>query len=322
MSSAPQAPHQRWSSIVTRLRQLNVEAFISTLLDDGPSTAAELARAANVSVVTANRILQQLTADEVIVEVEARIGGPGPRARVFALRREALAVAAVVHQPGTLTVVRAGAHANEAPVTLAQDGPPTPEHLAEALSEVGARPGELAYLVAGTVRDGDRTPAARASCLQTELSSRLGCPVAVRSSVDLAAVAEARLGLARGVEDFLLVADDGMALVVGGEPRPGAHGAAGSLLTHGERVLDGTHARDAVSAIVATCLVTDPELVVLSARRPPAGKLRAALAHAVPTPPKVVKSRWGRVAAALGAVEVARELALTALLESASRARD
>ncbi|MCO8275449.1 ROK family protein [Actinoplanes sp. TRM 88003] len=325
MSTVQETPHRRWSGLVTRLRQLNFEAVLGTLVDNGPSTASEIAQLTTMSLPTANRLLQELLTGEVVTELQGRYGRRGPRARVYSLRLERLTVAAVVHQPGSLTVIRSGPRAFEPPVTVPQDGRPGPARMAEVLREAEILPGEVTCLVTGTVWDGDQAPADQASRLEADLSSRLGCPVVARSTVNLAAVAEARLGLARGVEEFLLVTGDGMALVVGGEPRPGAHGAAGSLLALGDSVLDRIGEPGAVPAIVATCLVTDPELVVLGEGGEQAcasvDDLRTALAGVMATAPRVAESRLGRLAPALGAVEVARELAFAALLATASSPR-
>ncbi|GID32177.1 ROK family transcriptional regulator [Paractinoplanes brasiliensis] len=325
MSIIRETPHRRWSGIVTRLRQLNVEAVLGTLIDNGPSTATEIAQLTTMSLATVNRMLQELVAGDVVSELPGRYGRRGQRARMYSLRLERLTVAAVVHQPGSLTVIRSGPRAFEPPVTVPQDDRPGPDRMAEALGAAEVLPGDVTCLVAGTVWEGDSAPAAQAARLAADLSGRFGCPVVAQSTVNLAAVAEARLGRARGVEEFLMVTDDGMALVVGGEPRPGAHGAAGSLLTLGNSVLDRSREPAAIPAIVATCLVTDPELVVLDEGRnqvrSPAGELRAALADVMATAPRVEESRLGRLAPALGAVEVARELAFAALLAANSGPR-
>jgi glucokinase len=68
--------------------------------------------------------------------------------------------------------------------------------------------------------------------LRADLEARLGVPVAVAHDVRAAARAEGRLGAARGHDDWLLVTlgtGVGAAVVLGGTPYGGAHGAGGEL---------------------------------------------------------------------------------------------
>jgi glucokinase len=68
--------------------------------------------------------------------------------------------------------------------------------------------------------------------LRDRLRARCGLPVAVAHDVRAAARAEGALGAARGCRDWLLITlgtGVGGAVVVGGRPLAGAHGAAGEL---------------------------------------------------------------------------------------------
>ena len=68
--------------------------------------------------------------------------------------------------------------------------------------------------------------------LRDRLQAELGLPVAVAHDVRAAALAEGELGAARGCRDWLLVTlgtGVGAAVVLGGVPYGGAHGAGGEL---------------------------------------------------------------------------------------------
>jgi predicted NBD/HSP70 family sugar kinase len=65
-----------------------------------------------------------------------------------------------------------------------------------------------------------------------ELRERLGIPVTLENDVNLGAVGERWLGIARGVDDFAFLSIGtgmGMGLVLGGELHRGHHGAAGEV---------------------------------------------------------------------------------------------
>jgi len=65
-----------------------------------------------------------------------------------------------------------------------------------------------------------------------DLRERLGVPVTIENDVNLAAVGERWVGVARGVDDFAFLSIGtgmGMGLVLGGELHRGNHGAAGEV---------------------------------------------------------------------------------------------
>ena len=91
---------------------------------------------------------------------------------------------------------------------------------------------------AGVLRFGPNLPGVVGLDLVGRLEQRLGLPVAVDNDATAAAVAEHRLGAARGVADAVYVAlgtGIGGGIVLGGEIRRGAHGFAGEL---GHMVID------------------------------------------------------------------------------------
>jgi predicted NBD/HSP70 family sugar kinase len=84
----------------------------------------------------------------------------------------------------------------------------------------------------GTLRLATNVPGLEGRPFETELRERLGIAVTLENDVNLAAVGEQWLGVARGIEDFAFLSVGtglGMGLVVGGELHRGHHGAAGEV---------------------------------------------------------------------------------------------
>lgn len=288
---------------------------LALLLDIGPSTVRDLAEEVGLSVVTVNRILRELVEQNLVDQLVARDGRRGPRARVFAVLPERVPIAAIVHQPGMITVTRADLWEDGPRVVVdradPRDAAGVAEQIEDALRQAAIDPDSLSYVVAGTL-------AGECAELERALGSRLGCPTSVRSITELAAIGEARRGAARGVDDFFLVTEDSGATVVGGIPQPGAHGRAGSLGRLKELLHDNAEPdlSGLVRMLAAVCLVTDPALVVLSGpgHAEAAEQITKSLAGQVPAVPEVVPGRLGGDAALLGAVELARDLARAGLL--------
>ena len=84
----------------------------------------------------------------------------------------------------------------------------------------------------GTVRLATNVPGLDGRRYGADLEERLGAPVTVENDVNLAALGERRLGVARGVDDFMFLSVGtglGAGLVLRGELQRGHHGAAGEL---------------------------------------------------------------------------------------------
>jgi predicted NBD/HSP70 family sugar kinase len=84
----------------------------------------------------------------------------------------------------------------------------------------------------GTLRLATNVPGLEGRPFGDELRERLGVAVTLENDVNLAAVGEHWLGVARGIEDFAFLSVGtglGMGLVVGGELHRGHHGAAGEV---------------------------------------------------------------------------------------------
>ena len=111
--------------------------------------------------------------------------------------------------------------------------------LLEASGIAEERVGEVVVAVPGVVAPGGGpvvlpgdVPGLGDVDLRDELSARLGAPVTLENDVDLAAVGEHRIGVARGVDDFAFVSVGtglGAGIVLGGALHRGRNGAAGEL---------------------------------------------------------------------------------------------
>ncbi|GAA3102254.1 hypothetical protein GCM10020254_54790 [Streptomyces goshikiensis] len=175
-------------------------------------------------------------------------GRPGPSAQLYALNPRAAHVggldvtpervlAAVADLTGTVVgsfelPYKEGAEAVEQ-VT---------EALGEAVKAAGLQRSDLHRLViatpgafdpqTGRLRYASHLPGWHSPTLLDELAAALPMPVEYENDVNLAAIAEQRLGAARGHEDFVLLWNEdglGAALVLGGRLHRGWTGGAGEV---------------------------------------------------------------------------------------------
>ncbi|MFC0005726.1 ROK family transcriptional regulator [Micromonospora siamensis] len=229
------------------LRALNDRAALELLLERGPLTRARLGELTGLSKVTASQLVERLEERGLVTRVGEQAGGRGPNAQLYAVRPGSAHVVGV--DVGADRVVAACADITGAvngrveQSTRDTDDPVGVVHNAvvQAASSAGAELSTVRRVVLGTPglvdpATGDITFAFNLPRwhrgLLAALREDLRIPVVFENDVNLAAVAEAQSGAARGVPDFVLVwvgAGVGLAIVLGGRLHHGSTGAAGEI---------------------------------------------------------------------------------------------
>jgi predicted NBD/HSP70 family sugar kinase len=229
------------------LRAINDRAALELLLHQGPLTRAQLGELTGLSKVTASQLIERLEQRELVIEVGSAAGTRGPNAKLYAVVPESAYVIGV--EVGPRQVVAASADitgAQRARVEVSThdaDDPAGVVHNAvlEAAAGAGAPWEKVRRVVLGTPGLVDPATGDIAYAfdlpqwhqgLVGTLRGDLQRPVTFENDVNLAAVAEADAGAARGVDDFALVwigRGVGLAVVLGGRLHRGATGAAGEI---------------------------------------------------------------------------------------------
>jgi len=229
------------------LRAINDRAALELLLARGPLTRAQLGELTGLSKVTASQLVERLEERGLVSRVGEQAGGRGPNAQLYAVVPASAYVVGV--EVGPDKVLAACADITGEVVgqveesTQDTDDPVGVVHNAviEAARNGRAPMNRVRRVVLGTpgVVDpgtGDLSFAFDLPRWQRGLLSKLRAdlkrPVIFENDVNLAAVAEAHQGAARGVSDFLLLwmgRGVGMAVMLGGRPHPGVSGAAGEI---------------------------------------------------------------------------------------------
>ncbi|MGS2614861.1 ROK family transcriptional regulator [Micromonospora sp. LZ34] len=229
------------------LRALNDRAALELLLEQGPLTRARLGELTGLSKVTASQLVERLEERGLVTRVGEQAGGRGPNAQLYAVRPGSAHVVGV--DVGPDRVVAACADITGAVIgrveqsTRDTDDPVGVVHNAvvQAASSAQAQLSSVRRIVLGTPglvdpATGDITFAFNLprwhSGLLAALRDDLHTPVVFENDVNLAAVAEAQSGAARGVSDFVLVwvgAGVGLAIMLGGRLHHGSSGAAGEI---------------------------------------------------------------------------------------------
>ncbi|WP_341719413.1 ROK family transcriptional regulator [Micromonospora sp. FIMYZ51] len=229
------------------LRALNDRAALELLLEQGPLTRARLGELTGLSKVTASQLVERLEERGLVTRVGEQAGGRGPNAQLYAVAPGSAHVVGV--DVGPDRVVAACADITGAVIgrveqsTRDTDDPVGVVHNAvvQAASSAGAQLSSVRRIVLGTPGlvdpgTGDITFAFNLPRwhrgLLAALRDDLDTPVVFENDVNLAAVAEAQSGAARGVADFVLVwvgAGVGLAIMLGGRLHHGSSGAAGEI---------------------------------------------------------------------------------------------
>jgi predicted NBD/HSP70 family sugar kinase len=229
------------------LRALNDRAALELLLSRGPLTRAQLGELTGLSKVTASQLVERLEERGLVIRVGEQAGGRGPNAQLYAVT------------PGSAHVIGAVVEADRVVASCADitgnvighaelstkdtDEPVKVVHSAvvQAADSANAGLGSVRRVVLGTpgVVDpgtGDITFAWNLPRwhrgLLAALREDLSTTVVFGNDVNLAAVAEAHEGAARGVDDFVLIwagGGMGLATMLGGRLHEGSTGAAGEI---------------------------------------------------------------------------------------------
>ncbi|ARE76485.1 MULTISPECIES: ROK family transcriptional regulator [unclassified Streptomyces] len=230
------------------LRAMNDRAALELLLTHGPLSRTRIGHLTGLSKPTASQLLARLEAVGLVVATGTDGGRPGPSAQLYAINPRAAYVggldvtpervlAAVADITGTVVAT------HELPYTEGAEavGQVT-EALGEAVKAAGLHRSDLRRVViatpgafdpqTGRLRYASHLPGWHSPTLLEDLAAALPMPVEYENDVNLAAVAEQRLGAARGHEDFVLLWNEeglGAALVLGGRLHRGWTGGAGEV---------------------------------------------------------------------------------------------
>ncbi|MFD5410791.1 ROK family transcriptional regulator [Streptomyces nojiriensis] len=230
------------------LRAMNDRAALELLLTHGPLSRTRIGHLTGLSKPTASQLLARLEAVGLVVATGTDGGRPGPSAQLYAINPRAAYVggldvtpervlAAVADLTGTVVAT------HEVPYTEGADAvTQVTEALDGAARAAGLHRTDLRRVVIGTpgafdpqtgrLRYASHLPGWHSPTLLEELAAALPMPVEYENDVNLAAVAEQRLGAARGHEDFVLLWNEeglGAALVLGGRLHRGWTGGAGEV---------------------------------------------------------------------------------------------
>ncbi|MGW0467684.1 ROK family transcriptional regulator [Streptomyces sp. NPDC003027] len=232
------------------LRAMNDRAALDLLLEHGTLSRTRIGKLTGLSKPTASQLLARLEAAGLVVATGTTAGRPGPSAQLYAVNARAAFAAGLDVTPhriraavaditgevvGEFELATPGRAAEGVvrQVTTALDG---------AAKDAGITRSEVHRLVIGTpgafdpatgrLRYASHLPGWHSPTLLEELAAVLPMPFEYENDVNLAAVAEQRLGAARGHDDFVLLWNEeglGAALVLGGRLHRGFTGGAGEV---------------------------------------------------------------------------------------------
>ncbi|MFF4494184.1 ROK family transcriptional regulator [Streptomyces sp. NPDC001546] len=230
------------------LRAMNDRAALELLLTHGPLSRTRIGQLTGLSKPTASQLLARLEAAGLVEATGTDEGRPGPNAQLYALNARAAHVGGLDVTPGRVLAAVAdltGAVVGRFELPYAEGSDAVGQvtgALAGALADAGLRPEDLHRLViatpgafdprSGRLRYASHLPGWHSPTLLDELAAALPVPVGYENDVNLAAVAEQRLGAARGHQDFVLLWNEeglGAALVLGGRLHRGWTGGAGEV---------------------------------------------------------------------------------------------
>ena len=229
------------------LRAINDRAALELLLGQGPLTRAQLGELTGLSKVTASQLVERLEERGLVSRVGEQAGGRGPNASLYAVVPTSAfvvgvdvgpehAVAACADITGTVVGrIEQSTHDTDDPVGVVHRA------VIEAARSGKAPISKVRRVVLGSpglvdpdtgdlsfVFDLPRWQRGLLAALRDDLKRA----VIFENDVNLAAVAEAYTGAAKGVDDFVLLwlgRGVGMAVVLGGRLHRGVSGAAGEI---------------------------------------------------------------------------------------------
>ncbi len=229
------------------LRAINDRAALELLLSRGPLTRAQLGELTGLSKVTASQLVERLEERGLVSRVGEQAGGRGPNAQLYAVVPTSAfvvgvevgpeqAVAACADITGNVVGrIEQSTHDSDDPVGVVHNA------VIEAARSGKAPISRVRRVVLGSPGLVDPTTGELSFVfdlprwqrgLLPALRDDLKRPVVFENDVNLAAVAEAHSGAAKGVDDFVLIwlgRGVGMAIMLGGKLHRGVSGAAGEI---------------------------------------------------------------------------------------------
>jgi predicted NBD/HSP70 family sugar kinase len=233
------------------LRAMNDRAALDLLLEHGPLSRTRIGKLTGLSKPTASQLLARLEAAGLVLATGTTEGRPGPNAQLYEVNAAAAYAAGLDVTPerilaavaditgrtvGSYELLTPGRRPTQPVVRQVADA------LDGAVKAAGLARDDVHRLVIGTpgafdpntgrLRYASHLPGWHTPSLLDELAAALPMPVEYENDVNLAAVAEQRLGAARGHEDFVLLWNEGglgAALVLGGRLHRGWTGGAGEV---------------------------------------------------------------------------------------------
>ncbi|MFD6550549.1 ROK family protein [Streptomyces sp. NPDC058398] len=233
------------------LRAMNDRAALDLLLTHGPLSRTRIGKLTGLSKPTASQLLARLEAAGLVLATGTSEGRPGPSAQLYEVNPGAAQAAGLDVTPervlaavadvtgrtvGTYELPTPGRHPSQPVVRQVTDA------LDGAVKAAGLARDDVRRLVIGTpgafdpntgrLRYASHLPGWHSPSLLDELAAALPMPVEYENDVNLVAIAEQRLGAARGHEDFVLLWNEGglgAALVLGGRLHRGWTGGAGEV---------------------------------------------------------------------------------------------
>jgi len=233
------------------LRAMNDRAALDLLLEHGPLSRTRIGKLTGLSKPTASQLLARLEAAGLVRVTGTSEGRPGPSAQLYAVDPGAAYAAGLDVTPHRIRAAVAdvtgrtvGEH--ELPTPGRRPAQPVVQQVTAALDgavkAAGLARADVHRLVIGTpgafdpntgrLRYASHLPGWHSPTLLEELAAALPMPVEYENDVNLAAIAEQRLGAARGHADFVLLWNQeglGAALVLGGRLHRGWTGGAGEV---------------------------------------------------------------------------------------------
>lgn len=233
------------------LRAMNDRAALDLLLEHGPLSRTRIGNLTGLSKPTASQLLARLEAAGLVVVTGTSEGRPGPNAQLYAVNPAAARVAGLDVTP---TGIRA-AIADITGETVGRFELPTPGRSAQGaidrvlraldgtVKDAGLHRADVHRIVIGTqgafdpstgnLRYASNLHGWHSPRLLEDMAAALGpIPFEVENDVNLAAIAEQRVGEARGCGNFTLLWGErgfGAAVVIGGRLHRGATGGAGEV---------------------------------------------------------------------------------------------
>ncbi len=273
------------------LKQLNERSVLEAIRTGAPISRAQISRRAGISKPTVSLALQSLLDAGLVREVDHDPGGPSygavffepvpDAALVLGLDLGARFLRGAICDLGGSVRARQDVELNDVDVSAALEAVATLRRSLVDTADVSEDAIDGAVLgVPGVIdaRSGlvhlTSVPGLEGMAVGDEAERALGIPVAVENDINLAALGERWLGVARGVDEFVFLSVGtglGAGLVLHGELHRGRHGSAGELdLVSAGLELDIDPCAGALSELAARLAEHDSETLVTPPYDPPA----------------------------------------------------